>query len=65
MVSAPRYAALGDKDKAFAWLEKAYVGSFHGIWIRRDQNKPSLRPAALGPAIPGPASRHELAAVTL
>ena len=42
---AVNYAALGDKDKAFEWLEKAYEqSSFLSIvWIRIDSRFESLR----------------------
>lgn len=38
------YAALGDRDQAFAWLEKAYEGrSFYITVLRVDPDLDSLR----------------------
>jgi eukaryotic-like serine/threonine-protein kinase len=43
-VLAPIYAGLGDRDQAFAWLEKAYAErSFWLIFLNVDPNLDSLR----------------------
>jgi TolB-like protein/DNA-binding winged helix-turn-helix (wHTH) protein/Tfp pilus assembly protein PilF len=39
------YAGLGDKDQAFAWLNKAYAGRSHWlVWLNRDPRWDVLRP---------------------
>ena len=39
-----RYAALGDKDQAFAWLEKAYADKSIALWsIKNDHAMDALR----------------------
>ena len=39
-----RYAALGDKDQAFAWLEKAYADKSVALWsIKNDHAMDALR----------------------
>ena len=38
------YAALGDKDQAFAWLEKAYADKSIALWnIKNDHAMDALR----------------------
>ena len=38
------YAGLGDKDQAFAWLERAYADrSFYMTWLKSDPQLDSLR----------------------
>ena len=55
------YAALGEKDKAFKWLEKSYdersIGTGFGSL------RPNLRSAELRPALPGPAAPYESSAL--
>ena len=59
------YAALGEKDKAFEWLEKAYEdrsitagGPFSNIKV-----DPVFDPLRSGPALRRPAPPHEPAAL--
>jgi len=44
ITSAMIYAGLGDKDQAFAWLEKAYTErSVWLLWLKVDPKFDSLR----------------------
>ena len=57
------YAQLNDKDRAFAWLEKAYEGrehdlAFAGVWPLFD----NLR---AGPSLPRPAPARGTGAMRL
>jgi len=45
------YVGIGDKDEAFAWLEKAY--SQHSNVLTKPESGSNLRPAAQRPAFPG------------
>jgi len=38
------YAELGDKDRAFEWLDKAYRNRSCLYWLRQDPRFDSLRP---------------------
>jgi len=42
-VTAGLYARLGDKDQAFAWLEKAYDAHLHMEWLKVDPQWDNLR----------------------
>ena len=56
------YAGLGEKDKAFEWLEKAYEDRSIVV-LAFIKVRPNLRSAALGPALRRPAPPHEPSAM--
>ena len=57
------YAGMGEKDKAFEWLEKSYEERSLGTGFGTHYSRPSLRSAALRPALRRPAAPHEPAAL--
>ena len=57
------YAAIGEKDQAFSFLEKAYED--RDWYLNTLQVNPGFDSPALRPALSRPAAPHELPAVVL